>query len=392
MLHTTRLVRRGLTLLAGLLLTGILDARQRDAELMSDPKARAFVGSLLTWEDHGVLAWYGGAQEQNVIHLQRLDPALGVYSRPIVLSDPTRAAYEPSLTTVGTDTVVAWYEKSPDSGEFYALIARLDWSGHVKWHGSLAREGHSARNPVVRAAPDGIWVAWLEGEEGDATGVWIEHLSTDGQPLAPAQRAGVADRATAHLNAAVDTAGAFYVVFDAKLESRAPELRLVTADAQSVQQRTLTRDDGAASVFPDIAIDGERVALCWVDARAGHDAVLAAVVGRADLGAALDTAAVTLTHGTGEVGGSYLAWNKGRLGVAWNGTGASAGVYLQRLDVHGRPAGAATQVARTAAPARAAVPVLAPWQKGFAIAWNEYTEDAAAHRVLASRALQATLP
>jgi hypothetical protein len=227
---------------------------------------------------------------------------------------------------------------------------------------------------------------------GETTGVWVEHLSADGQPLAPAQRAGAAEPDTTHLNGAVDAAGNFYVVFDAKLKSRARELQLLTVKADGVQQVALTRDDGADSVFPDIAIDGERVALCWVDAREGQRAVLAAIGPRGHLDAGLDAAAVALTHGADEVGGSYLAWNQGRLGVAWNATGHDAGVFLQRLDGRGRPAGGPTRVARTVAPARAAVPTLAPWQKGFAIAWNEYTENEAAHRVLGSKALRATLP
>ena len=350
------------------------------------------MNSLVTWDDHGVLAWYGGAQQANVIHLQRLDTGLEVYGRPVALTDPTREAYEPSLARDVRHLLVAWYEKGPPSADFYVQVAMVDWSAQVKWHGVLSHAGRSGRNPVVRAAPDGAWVAWLESEDAERTAVWVEHLSAAGQPLAQAQRAGVADRDTAHLNAAVDATGVFYVVFDARLESRARELQLLTVDGSNARQHTLTHDDAAASVFPDIAIEGDRVALCWVDARDGHAAVRTAVGTRALLDKELDAGAVALTRASNQVGGSYLAWNHGQLAVAWNETGAGAGVFLQRVDGRGRPTGAPLRVAHTTAPAQAAVPSVAAWHKGFALVWNEYTEDHTAHRVISSTALRATVP
>ena len=62
-----------------------------------------------------------------------------------------------------------------------------------------------------------------------------------------------------------------WVVFDAEASTRASEVYVVKADASSAGAVRLTKDDGANSNYPDLAIGpGGQMALSWQDDRDGN--------------------------------------------------------------------------------------------------------------------------
>jgi hypothetical protein len=349
---------------------------------------RVFEPSLATFGDHAILGWHGGETEGSAIYLQRLDAELNTWSRPILLTDPTGEAFEPDLQPLENDLIVAWYSKDLEHGGRTVLLARVDWSGHVKWRRVLSRQ--DARNPVVRVAGTSVWVAWLENGTEDSAQVFAQHLSADGVPLEEPMHAGPASRETWNLNAAVDSEGTFYVIYDAVVGSGAKEVHLITANARGVRRTLLSGDDGVASVYPDIAMAGDRVAVSWVNARADNDQLMLFVGALDALSGTLDAAARPVTQLAGHDSGGYLAWSGAQLGLAWNRAArGEPQVLVQRFDRAGKALSRfPVALPRASTTGRAGVPTISAWRGGFAVAWNEYEQEPGANgRILRSAAL-----
>jgi hypothetical protein len=182
---------------------------------------------------------------------------------------------------------------------------------------------------------------------------------------------GPASKTTWNLN--LDLAGSdAWVVFDAETSTRASELFVARVGERGMQLKRVTRDDGATSKYPDLAVDREgRVAMTWYDMRDGNDEVYLFVGGASDLHGEIDGRARRVTTTEAESIGAYVAWNAGRVGLAWSDKDSGAHeVYFQTFDAAGMPSGSVERLTRSET--WSLVPAIRPWRKGFALAWTEY--------------------
>ncbi len=341
-------------------------------QAISPPGMPAYEVSLATLDDHLALAWHGGGLAHNALWLRFVDANGRARGSTLQLTDGQRDAYEPDLQPFGPGLALAWYEKDASTGALTAWLACLDGSGREQWRRSLSAAGHNGRNPVVRVAGDELLVAWIESAQGGSPGIWSARYSASGRPLGAARLAAPASANTWNLNAAVDAAGALYVVYDAALGTRAKELQLVRLAGQRIDRWPLSADDGFESAYPDIALEGDRLALTWFDSRDGNQDVYLFAGALAQLPLLLDTRATRITRTTGASFGAYLAWNGGRLALAWSDDIAGdVEVLAQHFNVDGRPLGTASQL--THGTPRSLIPSIRRWRTGFAVAWNEYT-------------------
>jgi hypothetical protein len=163
-----------------------------------------------------------------------------------------------------------------------------------------------------------------------------------------------------------------WVVFDAATSTRTSELFIGRVGSAGVSLERLTRDDGAASKYPDLAMDGEgRVALTWYDKRDGNDEVYLYVGRAADLRGEIDDRARRITTTEGESVGAYVTWSDGRVGLAWSDkTPGAHEIYFQSFNGDGMPLESVRRLTQTGA--WSLVPAIRPWRKGFALAWTEY--------------------
>jgi hypothetical protein len=332
----------------------------------------AYEVSLAASNDGLVLAWHGGGLAHSALWLRFIGADGQPRGAVLQLTDGQREAYEPDLQSFGVQFALAWYEKDPSTGALTAWLACLDGAGRELWRRPLSAAGHNGRNPVVRVAGRELRVAWIDAVAGDSPAVWTARYSAAGELLGGARLAAPAGANTWNLNAAVDAAGTLYVVYDAAIGSRAKELQLLRIGGEQIDRQPLSADDGFESVYPDIAIEGERVAITWFDSRDGNQEVYLHVGALADLPTMIDTSARRITRTPGASFGAYLAWNNGRLGLAWSDDIAGAAkVFAQRFDADGGPLEQARQL--THGVARSLIPSIRRWRRGFAIAWNEYT-------------------
>ncbi len=245
---------------------------------------------------------------------------------------------------------------------------------------ALSEAGRNGRNPVIRVSGGEILAAWIETGAAETPGVWTQRFDAAGAALDQPRFAAPASRETWNLNAAIDDEGVFYVIYDAVLGTHAKELQLIEVGRGRIVRHPLSADDGYESVYPDIAVSGDRVAVSWADRRDGNEEVYLFVGSRADLSASVDRRAMRITHTPGESNSAYLAWNADRLALAWNEkTGGSVDVIVRTFDSRGRPAGASRRL--TQGGAQALLPAIRPWHGGFAVAWSDYVavEDGSKH-------------
>ena len=111
-----------------------------------------------------------------------------------------------------------------------------------------------------------------------STVVRAQQLSLDGEPLGVARRIADASRTTWNLNLSVDAEGVPWVVFDARLETHAHELFLARVGRDPAAVERLSFDDGASSIYPDLAFGAGRAAVTWWDTRDGNAEVYLAGV------------------------------------------------------------------------------------------------------------------
>ena len=78
--------------------------------------------------------------------------------------------------------------------------------------------------------------------------------------------------------------------------------------------------------------------------------------------------------------GAYLAWNRGRVGLAWSDdTEGESEVYFQAFDVSGAALDAAERLTNNLT--ASLIPAIHPRGNGFALAWNEdVVEERGDHR------------
>ena len=191
-----------------------------------------------------------------------------------------------------------------------------------------------------------------------------------------AHRVADVSRTTWNLNLSVDAEGVPWVVFDAQVETRAHELFLARVGRDRAVER-LSVDDGASSIYPDLAFGAGRAAVTWWDTRDGNAEVYLAVVDEQELPNGIESAASRVTDTAGESLGAYVAWNGRRFGLAWSDEvepGRPHEVYFQQFTAAGVPVRAPRRLTdnRTAS----LIPVIRAAGSRFALAWNEDLVDA----------------
>ncbi len=330
---------------------------------------KAYEISLATSTHELAIAWHGGRIGHDAIYLRFADSKGDPQGSPLRLTDGRKFAYEPDLQLIGDEPLLAWYEKDPQDESLTAVLARYDRKGSLLWRRELGEPGHG-RNPVVRIEGETLFVAWLGRIETGRDAVWTATFNAQGQPMSPPRYAGPASLNTWNLNAAVET-GVFYVVYDAKVETRAKELQLLTVRPEGIQRMPLSIDDGFESVYPDIAFNEGQAALAWFDQRDGNNEIYLFAGKLSEPGGTLDDRALRVTSTPGNSIGAYLAWNGDRIGLVWcDSTPGPSQLHAQYFDREGAALGPVQRLTRN--DLRSSIPAIRAWHDGFAIAWNEY--------------------
>ena len=260
----------------------------------------------------------------------------------------------------------------PGGGAYEASLARPG-DGGARWMRALSDPARRGRNVIARVENGRLFCAWIEkGADHRDAAIWAQWLDLDlgGRPLSPPQRLADAGPTTWNLNAAIDGDGRAWVVCDATAGTRTDEIFLVGADDAWSSPVPLTDDDGVASKYPDLAFGANTAAVTWFDERDGNQEVYLAVAAFPQLRDRFEAHARRVTATAGASIGGYVAWNDGRVGLAWSDdTEGEAEVYFQAFDVTGAALHAAKRLTNN--PTASLIPAIQPWGDGFALAWNE---------------------
>jgi len=321
--------------------------------------------------DGFVVAWYDRRDGNGEIYMRLVDATGRPAGPERRLTNSPDDSFEASIDRLGDGVVVGWYDES-EQGQQTAKLGLWSRDGTSRW---VRTFDSGTRNPVVRTAAAGIFCAWVkmegDGHEAVFAGWWDEQ----GRPRAPPVRLGAASKTTWNMNAAIDEQGIPWVVFDTEVSTGASEVYVAKVDGPSTSAVRLTKDDGAPSKYPDLAIGaGGRMALSWQDERDGNVEVylLTGVLG--DLSGEIDGRSRRVTNTPGETIGAYLAWNGDRIGLSWSDkTSGQHEVYFESFDATGMPREAARRL--TGNTTWSLVPAIRPRSDGFALAWNEYQPE-----------------
>jgi len=341
----------------------------RPAQISSSRKG-AYEVALTALGDGFVVAWYDTRDGNGEIYMRLLDAKGRPAGPERRLTNSPDDSFEASIDRLGDGFVIGWYDES-EQGQQTAKIGLWSRDGTSRW---VRTFDSGTRNPVVRTAATGIFCAWVkmegDGHEAVFAGWWDEQ----GRPKAPPVRLGPASKTTWNMNAAIDEQGIPWVVFDTEVSTRASEVYVAKVDGSATAVR-LTKDDGAPSKYPDLAIGaGGRMALSWQDERDGNVEVylLTGVLG--DLSGEIDGRSRRVTNTPGETIGAYLAWNGDRIGLSWSDKiSGQHEVYFESFDATGMPREAARRL--TGNTTWSLVPAIRPRGDGFALAWNEYQPE-----------------
>jgi hypothetical protein len=322
------------------------------------------------------LAWYDTRDGNAEVYTRRLDASAQAVGADRRLTHTQAQSFEPDVVSTADGYVIAWYEKSAD-GALRAQLGAWSFDGAPRWSQPLGSGARDTRIPVVRASRDGLFAAWVEVEEGDRHVVWGQWRKLDGSAAAEPIRLAPAGPTTWNLNAAIDSRGVPFVVFDALVGTQAQELYLVEAASAGPVVTRLGADDGHSSEYPDIAFSADdQVALTWFDSRDGNDEVYLAGGSLAELRADLTKHEHRVTDTSGSSIGAYVAWNGARIGLAWSDdTPGQFEIYFRPFAVSGDALGPQKRITDNAT--SSLIPAIEPWSDGFALAWSEVTPPAA---------------
>jgi hypothetical protein len=314
------------------------------------------------------VAWYDTRHGNGEIYARMLDLDGNPAGPERRLTNGPENSYEASLARLGDDLVVAWYDQS-DRGQQIAKLGLWARSGANRW---VKAFDAGTRNPVVLSDGTAIFCAWIqmedEGREAVVAGWW----ASDGRLRSGPSRLGSASKTTWNLNASLDVNGTAWVVFDAETMTKASEVHIAKVEASSARAVRLTKDDGAPSKYPDLAIGaGGRAALSWQDDRDGNAEVYLVTAPLVDLTGEIDGRSRRITTTPGESIGAYLKWNGDRLGLAWSDKmDGQHEIHFMSFDADGTPRQTMRRLTENAS--WSLVPAIQPRRDGFALAWNEY--------------------
>lgn len=356
-------------------LTAFLLADGREPQQLSRSGYGAYEVSLAVSGNQRAAAWYDTRDGHPEIYLRILNAEGQVSGPERRVTSGTDFAYEPDIAAVRGNFAIAWYEKNPSTGRLHAKLGLVTGEGRMLWSKPLSTPDHDTRNPVVRIAGGEVFCAWLEGLPDQEPSVWAGWFDLSGQVRRAAQRLAAAGSTTWNLNAAVDDRGDVWVAFDAAAGTRADGLFLVRIGKTASDVRRISADDGSPSKYPDLAFSGSEPALTWFDERDGNQEVylFIAPIDRLLQGVEADSEprARRVTNTRGESIGAYVAWNHGKVGLAWSdNTDGQHEIYFERFDSGGESLGTAKRLTNNST--ESLIPAIRPWRDGFAVAWNEY--------------------
>ena len=347
---------------------------------ISEHGGGAYEASLARLGDGWAVAWHDTRDGHPEIYARLLGVNGDPTGPPRRLTETPNFSYEPQIAAAGDgELVVAWYTVSA-SGASVTRVGAWDLADDAgpRWTRTLSNPARLGRNVVARVEHHRLFCAWIEkGADDHDAAVWAQwlDLDLDGQPLSPPQRLADAGPTTWNLNAAIDGAGRAWVVFDATAGTRTDEIFLVEADVAAASPVRLTDDDGVASKYPDLALGSDSAAVTWFDERDGNQEVYLAVGSFRELRDQFEVHARRVTATAGASIGAYLAWNGGRIGLAWSDdTDGEAEVYFQAFDTTGAAVDIAERLTNNST--ASLIPAIQPWGDGFALAWNEDVVEA----------------
>jgi hypothetical protein len=335
---------------------------------VSNSRTGAFEAALTPFDNGFAVAWYDTRDGNGEIYVRLLDENGEPVSPERRLTNSPEDSFEASIDRLGDMIAVAWYEQNA-TGQQTAKLGMWTRDGANEWVHTFDRD---TRNPVVRSTSTAIFCAWVQTEADRGEAVFAAWWDKDGHQTVAPIRLGEASKTTWNLNAAIDEQGMGWVVFDAEVSTRASELYVAKADGSATTAMRLTKDDGAPSKYPDLALGtGGRTALSWQEERDGNVEVYLITGKLSDLAGEIDGRSRRVTNTPGESNGAYIAWNDDRLGLAWSDkTPGQPEVYFESLDGTGAVREAAQRITQTAT--WSLVPAIGPRGNGFALAWNEY--------------------
>ena len=218
-------------------------------------------------------AWFDARDGNAEIYTRLLDASASAEGADRRLTQTPTESFEPDVATTADGYVIAWYEKTAEGAQ-HAQLGAWTIDGAQRWKQPLGSSERDTRIPLVRAFRDGLFAAWLEVDESGRHFVWGQWRNLDGSARSAPQRLAPAGPTTWNLNAAIDSRGVPFVVFDALVDTKAQELFLVEVAAGGPVVTRLGADDGHDSQYPDIAFSAsDEVALTWFDTRDGNDEV-----------------------------------------------------------------------------------------------------------------------
>jgi hypothetical protein len=345
---------------------------------ISNSRTGAFEAALTPFEAGFAAAWYDTRDGNGEIYVRLLDKDGEPDSPELRLTNSPEDSFEASIDRLGDLLAIAWYDQTA-TGQQTAKLGVWTRGGANRWVHTFARD---TRNPVVRSTSTAIFCAWVQTEANRGEAVFAAWWDKDGHQTGPAIRLGPASKTTWNLNASIDEQGRGWVVFDAEFSTRVSEIyvaradgsatRVANGDGSETRAIRLTKDDGAPSKYPDLALgtDG-RAALSWQEERDGNVEVYLIAAKLSDLTGEVDGRSRRVTNTSGESNGAYLAWNGDRLGLAWSDkTPGQPEVYFESFDSTGASREPARRITQTAT--WSLVPAIRPRGNGFALAWNEY--------------------
>ena len=340
---------------------------------LSSSGAGAYEASLTIGVGRSAVAWYdtrGGNAEIYAREIDENGRGVGPEHR---LTSGSADSYEADIVSVSDAFAVAWYEQT-SSGERRAKLGLWNSSFEPLWIVDLSPADRDSRIPVVETFGNRIFCAWIETNASSEVGVRAGWWDMEGRVVIEPRLLGAAGPTTWNLNSAIDAEGSAYVVFDAKVGTRSEELFLARVGDTGIELERLTADDGIASKYPDLALAAEGAALTWLDQRDGNVDVYLLVGPSSDLADDIDALALQVTKSTGESIGADVAWNDGRVGLAWSDDSVGQyEIYFQSFDSTGLAINDPARLThnRTAS----FIPSIQASADTFMLSWNEVALD-----------------
>jgi hypothetical protein len=335
---------------------------------ISNSRTGAYEAALTPFQNGFAVAWYDTRDGNGEIYVRLLDENGQPASPERRLTNSPDDSFEASIDRLGDMIAVAWYEQT-STGQQTAKLGVWTHDGANRWVHTFSRD---TRNPVVRSTSTAVFCAWVQAEADRGEAVFAGWWDKDGHVAAAPVRLGPVSKTTWNLNASIDEQGTGWVVFDAEVSTRASEVYVAKADGAAARPIRLTKDDGAPSKYPDMALGaGGRAALSWQEERDGNVEVYLITGTLGDLTGEIDGRSRRVTNTSGESTGAYIAWNGDRLGLAWSDkTPGQPEVYFESFDTTGALREPARRITETAT--WSLVPAIRARGNGFALAWNEY--------------------